>query len=152
MPSSHCPTCTVPHLISLSSNQPYLSLIHCSFHLSCVLHPSCFLFVYFMHFRSKYLIYIIYLISLHFIKYIEFILCFPPYNREWSVIKTSDPLASKVFNNPREFIWSMSLPQQHVYKFSFAANVLTRQLFVNRGYSINSNNSNHSNSGINKYN
>lgn len=48
MPSSHCPTCTIPHLISLSSNQPYLSLIHCSFHLSCVLHPSCFLFVYFI--------------------------------------------------------------------------------------------------------
>lgn len=48
MPSSHCPTCTMPHRISLSSNQQYLSLLHCSFHPSCILHPSCFLFVQFI--------------------------------------------------------------------------------------------------------
>ncbi len=42
MSSSHCPTRIIPHLISLYSNQPYLSLVHCSFHLSRVLHPSCF--------------------------------------------------------------------------------------------------------------
>jgi len=48
MPSSHCPTCTIPHLISVSSNQQYLSLLHCSFHLSRILHPSCFLFVHFI--------------------------------------------------------------------------------------------------------
>ncbi len=48
MSSSHCPTRIIPHLISLYSNQPYLSLVHCSFHLSRVLHPSCFLFVHFI--------------------------------------------------------------------------------------------------------